>query len=166
LFGWPSKAEAEANGQRIQGRDWGEQTPSDLDDVKPYPLFTSVPLGPRTKPLYDWSPQTYKYPTGEPVDAIAEATAVAACIPGKVISFIEAGPAPSPSGFGTTTAIYDVDVYKNGLAGDPERVQVTQLQIANWEEVPPGTWIMVGLSKWTVDEEPFEEYTMQVPIWL
>jgi hypothetical protein len=166
IFGFESRAAKIANGARIQSRDWGEQIPSDLDDVKPYPKFTSVPLGPVEEPIYDWSPGTYSYPTGEPIDATVSADAVAAYIPGIIISFVEAGPAPSPSGFGTTTAVYEVDVYKAGLAGEPERVQVTQLQIANWEEIPVGTWVMVGYSKWSVDEESFEEYTMQVPIWL
>jgi hypothetical protein len=64
--------------------------------------------------------------------------------PGRVIS-----------GSGST---YQVAVYESGLSGAPTTRTVTQLQIAEGEAVPAGTWAIVG--------KVGASYFMQVPVWL
>jgi hypothetical protein len=159
IFGNEPKSELESNGARIQGRDWGEQIPSDLNDVKPVPKFHSIPLGPIAEPQYNIVFGTYTYPEPEVEESTGAATSY---MPGKVVSFVSR----EGTGYGTSPAVYLVDVYKNGLSGDPETVQATQLQLANWEDIPANTWVMVGLSQWTENGTNYEEYTMQVPVWL
>lgn len=54
--------------------------------------------------------------------------------------------------------LYDVDVYEEGLAAEPVRRTVRQLQIADDAEIPADTWAIVGKTG--------DSYFMQVPVWL
>lgn len=53
---------------------------------------------------------------------------------------------------------YLVDVYEGGLSEAPTQRTVTQLSIASGEQIPAGTWALVG--------KVGDEYFMQVPVWL
>lgn len=58
------------------------------------------------------------------------------------------------SGSGDT---YQVDVYEGGLDAAPVTRTVTQLEIHPDEQIPAGTWALVG--------KLGDEYFMQVPVW-
>lgn len=55
-------------------------------------------------------------------------------------------------------SVYTAEIYPNGAAGGALRVSVTQLQIADGQQIPAGTWTLVTK---TTDGR----YWMQVPIW-
>lgn len=142
-----------ADGERVQGRDYGEMRPSDLDDVKPEPNFISRPVTYLPEPAYQYIYPDYSlnlYPPDEEREW-------SFAFPGQVTGKIAA-------------SLYNVAVYKFGLGAEPSIVQVKQLQLAEGEEIPTGTWVIVTYNRWatTVDgnEVISDEYTMQVPIWL
>ena len=132
----------EENGERIQGLDYGEETPSDLDDIKPEPKMASRDIDYRDEPLYD-----YEYPgytLGEP--DIDEDTEFSFSYPGRVTG----GSDPS----------YTVDVYKFGLEGETTSVPVTRIGVG--DSISAGTWVVVVYNRWIWGSETRSEYIMQV----
>jgi hypothetical protein len=81
-------------------------------------------------------------PDGKPLKPMAQAST----FPGQVQS---GGPGQGP---------YTVDVYQKGLGQPPTSMPVTQLQIAENDTVPVGTWVLVAVTD-------FENF-MQAPVWL
>ncbi|KKM96677.1 hypothetical protein LCGC14_1175710 [marine sediment metagenome] len=137
-----------------------EEKPTDVDDVKPEPNFSQTDVYTSTEPEYD-----YRYPA-YPIDAVPSPDedtpdVESSCFPGKVT-------------WGSDDT-YLVDVYKFGLAADPENLEVKQLDIAANIDIPVNTWVLVAYNSWEEIENIGEEdekivvkfeYTMQVPVWL
>lgn len=150
---YTSRSSRRSRGQRTQGRDYGEERPTDLDDTKPEPQMFEQTVNYRNEPVY-----SYEYPEyeleGAPVDDDVE---YSFSFPGKVLGQL-------------TPTLYNVDVYKFGLAMPPETVQVTQLQIDIGGSIPIDTWVLVAYNRWVEgsgdEQETKSEYTMQVPVWL
>ncbi len=148
-----SRRSRQNQGQRIQGRDYGEERPSDLNDTKPEPQMLEQSLSYKDEPIYN-----YKYPgyelEGPPIDEEVE---YSFSLPGKILG--QLGP-----------ALYAVNVYKLGLGMPPSAVPVIQLQIATDVVIPVDTWVLVAYNTWIEgtgeDQVTKTEYTMQVPVWL
>ena len=151
--GYTSSSSLSESGQRIQGRDYGDQYPSDLDDTKPEPSFVGRSVGYASEPQYEYIYPDYEFDT----PSIESDTEFSFSFPGKVLAHLGGG-------------IYTVNVYKFGLQNDPETIQVEQLQIDTDEEIPADTWVLVAYNRWVEgsgdDQEIKSEFTMQVPVWL
>lgn len=61
--------------------------------------------------------------------------------------------------------LYDVDIYADGIDGEFTTVAVKQLQIADEEIIPNGTWVFV-LQGPNDEDTGKATYTMQVPVYL
>lgn len=143
-------------------RDYGEKTPSDINDVKPVPNFagTNITTGP--EPEYDYAYDSYA------IEITEEEEEGSWVFPGVVVSYL---------GLGINVSIYEVDVFTGGIGEAPERLEVMQLQIDEDERIPTGTYVLVAKNLASRDEEDNiipeyslnndgYEWTMQVPIWL
>lgn len=152
-IGYFSRSSRRERGERTQGRDHGEERPTDSDDVKPTPNIIARDINYKDEPIYD-----YWYPEYDiEIAVIEEEKEWSFSFPGKVTGQ-------------SSSTLYDVDVYKFGMSSDPENVEVTQLQINTEEIVPVGTWVLVAYNRWQEREGGNyvikSEYTMQVPVWL
>lgn len=143
------------NTARFQRQDWGDQRPSDLDDVKPHPNFAGTVTPPGTP--YD-SQYGYKQYDDLVFGTVSEDE--------ESYSY----PAKITSGSGIT---YTCDVYEDGLSATPVSVtDVRQLQILTGVgavDIPVDTWCLVAKNKTGTDPQSGDdifEYTMQVPVWL
>jgi hypothetical protein len=145
------------NRLRDQRKDYGDLHPSDLDDIKPIPVFVGTDVTPGDEPTW-----TYGYPEYNPTlqNTEAESTALIGCYPGVIVSKSE----------GNT---YNVNVYENGLDKDPVSRVVKQLQISDGETIPAGTWVVVIVNRFlqpkTNPQDPnvYEsEWSMQTAVWL
>jgi hypothetical protein len=147
-FSYTTKSTRLSRGERIQGRDYGELTPSDLDDTKPTPDFVGRGVNYIPEPEYNYIYPDYDITRPD----ITEENEYSFSFPAKITAAI-------------STSLYAIDVYKYGLSGAPQSVTATQLQIVD-ELIPVNTWVLVAYNRWVEDDEIKEEYTMQVPVWL
>jgi len=148
-------------GIRDQRRDYGELTPSDLDDRKPEPQFFVRTFGLGEEPKYTYGYDNYGVNLAQPQQP--DDGFVGAVFPGKIISVNQA-----------SEKLYNVDVYTKSLSDVPLRRIVKQLQLAEFEEIPPDTWCLVaknntlkinGVAQTGINGDKFE-WTMQNPVWL
>jgi len=151
--GYVARNTRKERGERIQGRDYGEERPSDLDDTKPSPAISQMDVGYGDEPSFDYTYKDYSFePTIDEPDYDWSYV-----FPGVIVSKIN-------------EISYNVNVYMYGLGGEPSPKTVKQLQISSGAEIPIGTWVPVMYNRWTeiVDGESEEksEFTMQVPVWL
>jgi len=146
--GFRSRSARVADGERIQAQTFGDQIPSDLDDVKPSVFASGYTFAAGQEPSYDY--QYDDYPLNF-ADAISK-DELSFAYPGEIIS-----------GSGDT---YGVNVYKLGLSGEPEFKILKQLQIVGGVNIPINTWVIVMYNKWIEDDEIKDEYTMQSPVWV
>jgi len=146
-----------SGGQRRTREDYGDTQPSDLDDTKPEPKFLGSVATPGTEPTwsYDYGEYNLNVP---PLDTTESADEESWVFPAEV------------TGFDETIGAYQANVYEKGFIADPVAIPaVTQLQIADDERIPNGTWALVAKNKIGTDAETgaeIFEYTMQVPVWL
>lgn len=76
---------------------------------------------------------------------------------GKPISSAGGGGFPCKVISGGPGAIYQCDIYPDGLGAAPTRVSVTQLQIDPTATIPPNNW--------TIAVKAGDFYYMQIPVW-
>jgi len=154
------------SGARDQRRDYGEYTPSDLDDVKPEPLFPGTPFETSEAPAFDYSYGNY----GATAPPVTPSLFQGATFPASVIAYNG-----SVTLAGEERSTYTCNVYTSSLSNPPTEKIVIQLQIISDERIPPGTWVMVSKLSQPVDENDQAEpglnndgfeWSMQTPIWL
>jgi hypothetical protein len=150
-----------ASGPILQPIDQGASQPEEPPSVpEPHPWSKRFPRTPTPVPApkkdyaYD-DPDTPDLPNG--------------AYPGKVKKKAGGGEAGEGSGEGggSGRVDYEVDVYLDGLAKDPQSMTVTQLQIDPDDTIPEDTWVLVSVVNTKDDQgKPVASFSMQVPVWL
>jgi hypothetical protein len=103
-----------------------------------------------TDPTQDYSFQT-------PPDPTIPSGTFPGCVQGKL----------GADSTNTDVVNYHVNVYTNGLGNKPTLMVVGQLQIDKQDVIPSGTWTEVTIVAGNdPNTGPFQEKTMQVPVWL
>ena len=155
-IGYITIGEKLLNGIRDQRLDYGDEIPTDIDDVKPTPSFVGVGFEAGNAPDKDYIFNDYPPPGEEDTEPGIESNV----FPGQIIKKVV-----------DTINMYEVNVFEAGLDNDPTLRVVKQLQIhEDSPDIPEDTWLFVITNEVVIEgTDPVEfeqEHTMQVPVWL
>ena len=151
-LGYKTLYEYNSGRERYHRRDYGDERPSDIDDVKPVPSFVGTGFIVTPGPEWDYRYGDYEFKGYVPPSVETEAYTLV--FPGYIKSQT------------STEGMYNVAIYKEGLGNPSEDVVAKQLQIGVGSEIPTGSWVLVAGNEIGEGENKTIEWTMQVPVWL
>lgn len=139
--------------QTERNRNQAEERPTDVDDTKPSPQFSTTDVYETEEPVYNYLYEDYEIDEVEP--------------PEEDLPPLGTNVYPGVINSKASDNLYNVSVYQKGLSGPVTDVEVQQLQLDDSAELPTGTWVLVAYNKWQADDGTLEgEWVMQVPVWL
>lgn len=143
--------------QAKRDQNEAEERPTDVDDIKPSPQFSTTKIDDSVIPVYDYLYEDYEIDEVEPPEE-EQPPLGTNVYPGVVVGKL-------------SDDIYQMTVYKEGLSNPGTTTEVKQLQIETDETIPTGAWTLVEHNRWTeTDEEGavtyHSEWVMQIPVWL